>query len=117
MKTQVCFYLKIENVMKGWNFSGDAHVLGCGFCRELQNQAYRERKEAEERDAHFGPNPPMNSLCGATVRVQRVGGGVRWACPKCDIKEIAGLPNILWTNSTPPRDRLCQKPKVLRMQT
>ena len=33
------------------------------------------------------------------IRVERYGGGTRWYCIKCDVRDYT----ITWTNSTPPR--------------
>ena len=89
-------------------------MKNCEFCRGLVRQAYVDKRSAEEKGAWWGPDVPEKRICGESLKVQPVGGGVRFACPKCDTFTMNGLLHISWTNGTPPDSCLCQKPKVLK---
>ena len=41
------------------------------------------------------------------VKTERYGGGERWHCPRCDVRQGAKLSIISWTNSTPPKNGHC----------
>lgn len=49
------------------------------------------------------------SKCNADLVVQSHGGGVRYHCPKCDVRPFFGLPVAYWTNGPVPAGRKCEK--------
>lgn len=52
----------------------------------------------------------MKSKCGAQLRVENYGGGVRYHCPYCDVRRNEyRIPMAQWTNAAPPEDRRCNK--------
>lgn len=51
--------------------------------------------------------------CGHELLVQAYGGGTRYHCPKCDVREPAhGILCAYWTNGPVPEGRKCANPKL-----
>ena len=49
--------------------------------------------------------------CSAPLVVQAYGGGTRYHCPKCDVRDWNGLPVAYWTNGPIPASRECENKK------
>lgn len=52
--------------------------------------------------------------CGAELKVERYGGGTRYACPFCDRGHNGYLSTIRWTNGQPSKSGRCDKLVVNR---
>lgn len=55
------------------------------------------------------PNP----ICGQKLVVENYGGGLRYHCPVCDVRQGEKLPMISWTNAKPPQPAVCRQDKVI----
>jgi len=55
------------------------------------------------------------TACGEPLIVQRYGGGMRYYCPRCDVRRstatLRRITSISWTHASPPQERLC--PNIL----
>ena len=56
----------------------------------------------------------LTVTCGQELRVERYGGGTRYACPVCDRGHNGHVSTILWTNGQAPKSGRCERLVVNR---